>query len=134
MTFFKYGEELKIFGRIFQINGCDIFTQKYYKDTYKIDFPLMSEMHKSKETQSIKTQKILKIFQILKIFIIIKFYYLDLVIPPYDGFGDEEDSLGYVYRLIPKQPKKDYFKWVDNQKNLRFKARLNTTKPEDVDR
>lgn len=36
------------------------------------------------------------------------------VIPPYNGFGDEEDSLGYVYRLIPKAPKKDFFKWVDN--------------------
>jgi hypothetical protein len=39
----------------------------------------------------------------------------NIIIPPYNGFGDEEDSLGYVYRLIPKPPKKDYFKWVDNQ-------------------
>jgi len=36
-----------------------------------------------------------------------------LIIPPYNGFGDEEDSLGNVYRLIPLPPKKDYFKWVD---------------------
>jgi len=36
------------------------------------------------------------------------------MIPPYNGFGDENDSLGYVYRLIPKPPKKDFFKWVDN--------------------
>jgi hypothetical protein len=42
--------------------------------------------------------------------------------------------LGYIYRLIPIPPKKDFFKWVDNQVNLRFLAMLNTTKPEDKDR
>jgi len=56
------------------------------------------------------------------------------VIPPYNGFGEEEDSLGYVYRLVPKPPKKDYFKWVDNQQYLRFRAVLNTIKPEDIGR
>ena len=56
------------------------------------------------------------------------------MIPPHNGFGDEEDSLGYVYRLIPKPPKKDYFKWMDNQIYLRFQAKLNTIKPEDIDR
>ena len=42
--------------------------------------------------------------------------------------------MGYIYRLIPKPPKKDFFKWVDNQVNLRFYAKFNTEKPEDVDR
>ena len=46
--------------------------------------------------------------------------------------GDEEDSLGYIYRLIPKPPKKDFFKWVDNQVNLRYRACFNTDKPEDM--
>lgn len=57
-----------------------------------------------------------------------------MIIPPYNGFGDEEDSLGFVFRLNPKPPRKDFFKWVDNQVCLRFTARFNTTKPEDVDR
>lgn len=57
-----------------------------------------------------------------------------MVIPPYNGFGDEEDSLGNVYRLVPKPPKKDYFKWVDNQVQLKLTAKLNTTNAEDVDR
>jgi hypothetical protein len=57
-----------------------------------------------------------------------------VIIPPHNGIGDEEDSLGYIYRLIPKPPKKDFFKWVDNQVNLRFYAVFNTDKPEDVDR
>jgi hypothetical protein len=42
--------------------------------------------------------------------------------------------LGYIYRLIPKPPKKDFFKWVDNQVDLRFQAKFNTDKAEDVDR
>jgi hypothetical protein len=49
--------------------------------------------------------------------------------------GDEIDSLGYVFRLIPEKPKKDFFKSVDNEgKILRFTARFNTRVPEDVDR
>lgn len=59
---------------------------------------------------------------------------VDVIIPPHNGIGDEEDSLGYIYRLIPKPPRKDFFKWVDNQVNLRFLAKFNTDKPEDIDR
>lgn len=56
-------------------------------------------------------------------------------IPPHNGFGDEIDSLGYVYRLIPEKPKKDFFKAVDNEgKTLRFTAKFNTRVPEDLDR
>jgi len=56
-------------------------------------------------------------------------------VPPHNGFGDEVDSLGYVYDLIPKKPKVDFFKFVDNHKKvLRYTARLNTKVPEDVDR
>ncbi len=58
-----------------------------------------------------------------------------MVIPPYNGFGDEDDSLSNCLRLIPKQPKKDYFKYIDNDKiTLRFLARLNTKVIEDVER
>jgi hypothetical protein len=55
-------------------------------------------------------------------------------IPPYNGFGDEEDSLSNVNKLLPKPPKKDYFKWVDNQIQLRFNALMVTDKPEDIGR
>jgi hypothetical protein len=33
--------------------------------------------------------------------------------------------------LVPKPPKKDFFKWVDQQVSLRFNAVLNNPKPED---
>lgn len=56
-------------------------------------------------------------------------------IPPHNGFGDEIDSLGYVYKLIPEKPKRDFFKYVDNDKTvLRYTACLNTRVPEDIDR
>ena len=56
-------------------------------------------------------------------------------IPPHNGFGDEVDSLGNCLRLQNKPPKKDYFKYIDNDKIiLRFLARLNTKVQEDVDR
>jgi hypothetical protein len=45
------------------------------------------------------------------------------------------DSLGYVYDLVPKKPKIDFFKYVDNDKKiLRYTARFNTKVPEDIDR
>ena len=56
-------------------------------------------------------------------------------IPPYNGFGNEVDTLGYIFDLIPKKPKGDFFKSVDNDKKiLRYTARFNTRVPEDVDR
>jgi len=43
--------------------------------------------------------------------------------------------LGYVYKLLPEKPKRDFFKYVDNDKKiLRFTARFNTRIPEDVER
>ena len=56
-------------------------------------------------------------------------------VPPYNGFGNEVDTLGYIYDLIPKKPKGDFFKSVDNDKKiLRYTARFNTRVPEDIDR
>ena len=55
--------------------------------------------------------------------------------PPYNGFGDERDTLGQMYKLVPQRPKADFFKAVDNDKRiLRFTAKFNTRVPEDIDR
>lgn len=55
--------------------------------------------------------------------------------PPYNGFGDERDTLGQMYKLVPQRPKADFFKAVDNDKKiLRFTAKFNTRVPEDIDR
>lgn len=58
-----------------------------------------------------------------------------IVIPPHNGFGDEIDSLGYVFKLLPDKPKRDFFKYVDNDKKiLRYTAKFNTRVPEDLER
>jgi len=106
----KAGEYFQVFGRKFFIKGCDPFTHDYFMDKFGINFPI----------GDVDTPK--------------NYEGTNFVIPPYNGFGDEEDSLGYVYRLIPKPPKKDYFKWMDNQLYLRFRAKFNTYKPEDINR
>ena len=43
--------------------------------------------------------------------------------------------MGYVKKLVPDKPKKDFFKYVDNDgKILRWTAKFNNAVPEDLDR
>lgn len=103
--------DLIAYGRVFQIRGVDIFTQEYFRSKFGREFPL-SDIEQPRPRSPVQIQ-----------------------VPPHNGFGNEVDSLGYVYDLIPKKPKIDFFKYVDNDnKILRYTARLNTRVPEDVDR
>jgi hypothetical protein len=96
---------------VFHITGVDEFTHNYYKSKLNEHFPI-GNVEEGKPPEQVP-----------------------LVIPEYNGFGDEEDSLGYVKKLLPDKPKKDFFKYVDNdQKVLRFTARFNTQVYEDMDR
>lgn len=107
----KPGEPIIAFGRTFTITGVDDFTQKFYKSKFGTYFKL-GDIHEAKPPEQVP-----------------------LVIPEYNGFGDEEDTLGYVKKLLPEKPKKDFFKYVDNDKKiLRYTARFNTQVPEDLDR
>jgi hypothetical protein len=46
-------------------------------------------------------------------------------LPPYNGFGTVEDSMGSCKYLVLKPPKKDFMKMLDNEhKILRFVARM----------
>ncbi len=105
------GGTIDAFGRNFRITGVDQFTQDFYKSKYNKHFDLGGiEQPRPREAKA-------------------------LLIPPHNGFGDEVDSLGYVYKLLPEKPKRDFFKYVDNDKKvLRFTGRFNTRVPEDVDR
>lgn len=102
---------IEAFGRQFRITGVDQFTQDFFQQKYNKFFDLGGiEYPKPREPKPVQ-------------------------IPPHNGFGDEVDSLGYVFKLLPNQPKRDFFKYVDNDKKvLRFTARFNTRIPEDVDR
>lgn len=53
--------------------------------------------------------------------------------PAHDGFGSEDDSLQSCYHLLPKAPLKS-IESLDTTEVLRFRARFETSKPEDVHR
>lgn len=53
--------------------------------------------------------------------------------PAHDGFGSEDDSLQSCYHLLPKAPLKS-IESLDTIEVLRFRARFETSKPEDVHR
>merc|ERR1711881_805634 len=56
-------------------------------------------------------------------------------IPPYTGFGSEEDSLGSFYSLVPKAPRQNWAHYFENDKKiLCFVAQLDTNSPEDRER
>lgn len=102
---------INIYGRQFELNSADTFTVFYYDKNYNRAFPLGPIANPGQLDAN------------------------NIVIPPHDGIGSEEDSLGYVYRLIPNPPKKDYFKFIDNSsKILRWVLKFNTTAPEDTER
>ncbi|OHT06870.1 hypothetical protein TRFO_25050 [Tritrichomonas foetus] len=55
--------------------------------------------------------------------------------PPYNGWGDEQDSLGYCYSLHPKPPRKDIVKLITKDGEvLRFSARFKNPAPQDRNR
>lgn len=110
-TDLSVGIVLNIFNRQFLIYGCDEHTREYYKQVYSIEFEdIPVEFSESIERPQME-------------------------IPPYSGHGSEEDSLGSFLYLIPKVPKKNFRRMMENdRKVLRYMARLDTAQPEDVDR
>ncbi len=103
--------DINAYGRIYEITGVDDFTQGYYAKNYGYQFPLGKVVHRA-AAEPVARQ-----------------------VPPYNGFGDEQDTLGQQYKLVPQKAKVDFFKAMDNSaKILRFTARFNTRVPEDVDR
>lgn len=56
-------------------------------------------------------------------------------VPPYNGFGNEDDSLGSVYSLQPKPPRKDINKmYTQDQYILRFECKMISQNREDNNR
>lgn len=108
---FAVGREVLINGAIFLIYGCDEFTRDYYTQVYGVtfeDIPVQFD-------ESIERPQ--------------------MMIPPHVAPGVEEDSLGSFLYLIPKVPKKNFRRMMENdRKILRFMARLDTDLPEDQDR
>ncbi|XP_068772171.1 EF-hand domain-containing family member C2 isoform X8 [Struthio camelus] len=110
------GAVINVWGRKIVLCDCDEFTKEYYRTKYGImDFTPIPY----KAPLPPKTEKTL---------------------PPYTGFGSEEDSLCSCLGLLPKPPQKDFKKFMEKDRNglesniLRFLAKLITDSPIDKDR
>ncbi|NXY19486.1 EFHC1 protein, partial [Atrichornis clamosus] len=108
---FAIGKSVTLLGRTFFIYDCDKFTQNFYREKFGItDF----------QPVEVNTKPLEKVPQ---------------VIPPYNGFGIPEDSLQNCLSLIPKPPRKDIIKMLENNlKVLRYQVALESPVPEDKNR
>ena len=105
------GGTVEVLGRQMFIYDCDSFTKGFLREVRGIDSLPVFEVEERGPQLPPK------------------------VIPPYTGFGSEEDSLASCTQLVPKPPKKDFAKQMANEGiALRFMAQLDTEKPEDIDR
>ncbi|XP_052530162.1 EF-hand domain-containing family member C2 [Tympanuchus pallidicinctus] len=112
----KIGAVINVWGRQIMLCDCDEFTKDYYRTKYGIeDFTPVPY----KAPSPPKAEK---------------------PIPPYTGFGSEEDSLCSCMSLLPKPPQKDFKKFMEKDRRglesntLRFLAKLATENPIDKDR
>ncbi|XP_021262975.1 EF-hand domain-containing family member C2 isoform X2 [Numida meleagris] len=112
----KIGAVINVWGRKIMLCDCDEFTKDYYRTKYGIeDFTPVPY----KAPPPPKAEK---------------------TIPPYTGFGSEEDSLSSCMSLLPKPPQKDFKKFMEKDRcglesnTLRFLAKLVTDSPIDRDR
>ncbi|OXB79748.1 UNVERIFIED_CONTAM: hypothetical protein H355_010216, partial [Colinus virginianus] len=112
----KIGAVINVWGRKLMLCDCDEFTKDYYRTKYGIeDFtPVSYEVPPLPKAEKL--------------------------IPPYTGFGSEEDSLCSCMSLVPKPPQKDFKKFMEKDRyglesnTLRFLAKLVTDRPIDKDR
>lgn len=104
------GNKVMVFGRDCLIWDCDEFTKRYYQEAYGV------------------TQKPIELSKQ-------KYQKTEMIIPPFNGYGSEEDSLGNCFSLMPKPPHKNLNKMFNmDQYILRFNARLLSENREDNNR
>ncbi|GCC36390.1 hypothetical protein chiPu_0014884, partial [Chiloscyllium punctatum] len=105
------GTVINAWGRKIVLCDCDEFTKEYYRNKYGVvDFTPVK--YKSKSTTTFERE-----------------------IPPYNGFGSEEDSFNSTLGLVPKAPQRNIIKFMEKDRQglesnvLRFSARLITDDP-----
>ncbi|XP_042351025.1 EF-hand domain-containing family member C2 [Plectropomus leopardus] len=110
------GGEVNVWGRRVILTDCDQFTRDYYRSKYGIeDFTPVQY----KAPPAPKPPR---------------------PVPPYNGFGSEEDSLSSCQGLLPKPPQKDFHKFMEKDRCgldsnvLDFRAKMVANDPVDRDR
>lgn len=101
---FKPNGMIEFLGRMFRVLGCDLFTKGFFEQTTGVSFPLFQGGETENDPRP------------------------ELIIPPHNGFGNEEDSLQNVLRLVPKPPKKDFYSLMNNIGMLKLNGMLMTDK------
>uniref|UniRef100_K3X2N2 DM10 domain-containing protein n=1 Tax=Globisporangium ultimum (strain ATCC 200006 / CBS 805.95 / DAOM BR144) TaxID=431595 RepID=K3X2N2_GLOUD len=105
---FVIGKYLQIFNRRILLLDADDSTRQWYEDQH---IPLSKAIVVKDDPKAVPP----------------------FVPSPHDGFGSEDDSLQSCYHLLPKAPLKS-LESLDNTEVLRFRARFDTTQPEDIHR
>jgi len=109
---FTLGGTVSVFGRDLLICDCDDFTRQFMEENFTHNYEGRTISLEEERPEPPRRE-----------------------IPPYTGYGSEEDSLGSFYSLVPKPPHQNWAKYFENDKKiLRFVAQLDTNAPEDRER
>lgn len=109
----RIGGVINVLGRKFLIRDCDDYTKQYYAQNLGIPKNEMNSITYNDNERHLVHDDM----------------------PPYNGFGSVEDSLGSCKYLVLKPPKKDFIKMLENEhKILRFVAKMDTKHKENKDR
>ena len=109
---FRVGKVISVLGRAMLIHACDEYTKGWLienRGCTEADFPTIIAKEDKKVVKKVE-------------------------IPPYTGYGTEEDSLQSVKNLVPKPPKKEIKTDEEEKQVTRVMARLISKRPEDVTR
>jgi len=94
------GETIDVWSREVKVVDCDDFTRQWYRQAENFEQPPPC-YHEERELVLPKNKP-----------------------PPWDGYGTPEDSMGSCTHLIPKAPKGNHGKFMQNdRKVLRFQAK-----------
>jgi len=106
------GGTVSVFGRDLLICDCDDFSRQFMEENFNHNYDGRTISLEEERPEPPRRE-----------------------IPPYTGYGSEEDSLGSFYSLVPKPPHQNWAKYFENDKKiLRFVAQLDTNAPEDRER
>jgi hypothetical protein len=113
------GNMVNVFGRQLILTNCDDFTKQFYRTKYGVTNFTPLKIDKNGGNNGVR---------------------VEIPNPPYNGFGSEEDSLASCAKMIPEPVKKDFIKWIENDRNglesntLRFAAKIQTRDPIQAER